>query len=302
MNDGQVARTTQDLIGRFTPTPLHAEVSALRRTIRLETNSSAILRLMRCLLEDDGASAPRRTTSAPAVFRWRLVSDPAVAPKSPWTPASIVSDEGLRYASFGQSSFVAVDLASRQAVGFVAEPLTRDEAAFKESVLSALFSMTADALGVAVFRGIAARRDGKALLIVGTRPSSNRDFVNLGEGSGFEGLEDEWTFLEPTPGGLQVWAGFRPARVAALAGCVLVESESAAAPLLDAVPAAKHAERLRPYLLFADDRKLAAQHDNVLHALARLPAYNLVGGVSSNEAARLFRRLLEGQPVGKVSA
>ncbi|HEV2494476.1 MAG TPA: hypothetical protein VG204_15545 [Terriglobia bacterium] len=300
MNDGQVARTAQDLIGRFTPTPLWVDLPVMQRTIRFETNSSVILQLMRQVLEDRGEGAQGKTASAPSAFRWRLVSDPDAAPESAWPLASIVSDDGLRYASLGQSSFVAVDLASREAVGFVAEQLTRDEAGFKKTVLPPLLSMTADALGVTGFRGTVARLGGKALLIVGAQSSDNRHLLCLAEESGFESLAGETIFLEPTSGGLRVWGASRPDRVAALGAYVFVERESGDAPLQGPLPPVGLAERFRPYLLFDDDRNFSAQHDDVLRALARLPAYCFACGSNSTEAAGFFRRLLEGQPNGKV--
>lgn len=152
MNDGQVVRTEQDLIGRFTPTPLGIDVTALGRRIHLETNSSVVLQLMQRVLADRDEDALGKTTSEPAVFRWRLVSDHA-ASNSALPEASLISDDGLRYASFGQSSFVAVDLESREAVGFMPEQTTRDEAGFKATILAALLAMTADALGLTAFRG-----------------------------------------------------------------------------------------------------------------------------------------------------
>src|SRR5579864_2473205 len=186
MNDGQVARTAQDLTGRFTPTPLGLDLRAMQRTVHLETNSPVILKLMRRVLEDRGEGVQGKEVSSSAVFFWRLVCDPDASPESVSPQASIVSADGLRYASFGQSSFVAVDLAARQAVGFLAEQLTRDEAGVRETVLAALFSMAADALGLTAFRGIAAKIGGKAVLIVAPRSSDTRDFLQLAEDLGLE--------------------------------------------------------------------------------------------------------------------
>jgi hypothetical protein len=301
MKNGQVARTAQDLIGRFTPTPLCVEVHAIERTIRVETNSPSILELMRRALQDCGEGTQGSTSSAPPAFRWRLVSDPLAGLKPPWPEASGVSDEGLRYASFGQSGFVAVDLASREAVGFLAEELMRDDVGFKGTVLGTLFSMTADALGLTAFRALTAMQSAVGLLIFGLRPNDKATLSHLAEEVRLEFPAGETTFLDLTPDGFQAWGGFWPDRAVAPACCVFFERASPEGAMLVPLSSARITERLRPYLLFDDDRNFGTQHADVLRALARLPAYCLAYGSGSTGAAGLFRRLLEGQPARKVS-
>lgn len=296
LNDGQVARTIQDLIGRFTPTPLSVDLPVMQRSVRLETNSPVILKLMRRVLEDRGEGVQGKEVSSSAVFFWRLVCDPDASPESVSPQASIVCADGLRYASFGQSSFVAVDVAARQAVGFLAEQLTRDEAGFRETVLAALFSMTADALSLTAFRAMVARSGGKGILLVGMPSSDNQEFLNFAEESDFELLSGGTTFLERTSDGLQVWGGFPPNRVVALGCCVFVETEFDGSPRLNRLPPAGLAERLRPYVLFDDEGNFCAQRDGVLGALARSPAYRFAYDGDSAEAAMVLDRLLKYLP------
>jgi hypothetical protein len=133
-----------DLLRRFTPTPLTAELRLMGRAIRLESNSAVILERM-CRALNNGRHAAK---SARPEFLWRLVSDAVPEFRPPWPELTVFSHEGLSFVNIGQGGFLAVDLESREAVGFLAEELTKDELGFTPRLLAVLFSLTASALGL----------------------------------------------------------------------------------------------------------------------------------------------------------
>jgi hypothetical protein len=132
-----------DLLRRFTPTPLAAELHVMGLAIRLESNSEVILEQTCRALNGRGAAK-----SARPEFLWRLVSDAVPELRPPWPELTVFTDEGLSFANVGQGGFLAVDLESREAVGFLAEELTKDEPGFTWRFLATLFSLTAPAFGL----------------------------------------------------------------------------------------------------------------------------------------------------------
>ena len=136
-----VARTGPDLIRRFTPTPLVADLGVAGGAIRLETNNQMILQQVTKALE-----RYRRTETKQELFLWRLVSDNDAGLQPPWPDASTLSADDLYLINMGQRSFLAGDRSARCAIGFVAEALLEDEIGFEESFLTKLLSMTFDIL------------------------------------------------------------------------------------------------------------------------------------------------------------
>ncbi len=321
----QAVTTTSDPLRRFTPTPLAANLPAMGRTIRLETNSPTVLSQTRRLFERYAGQAPSQPE-----FLWRIVSeaDPAVTP--PWPEVSAFSDEGLRYVSFGHRSFLAVDLEAREGVGFLAEGLAQDEPGFSCPFLERLFLLTSSALGLTPVGAACVSLDERALLVFGPPGSGKTTSCYLARKLGLEWHADQATFLELAGDGLRAWDEFWPAafRLEALrflpglealtrpfhyrdltflymeksprhdarahsvvpVCCVLLEREAVAAAQLTRLS-------LRPegYLLFREEERFKAQQAPVLRALARLPAYHLTYGSNPLEAASLFRSLLEAQ-------
>jgi hypothetical protein len=132
-----------DLLRRFTPTPLATDLAVAGRAIRVETNSAVILEGARRTFNGNGA--PK---SGPPEFVWRLVSEAVPDCGPPWPEMTAFSDQRLCFVRIGQGGFLAVDLDSREAVGFLAEELTKDEPGFTHSFLAMLLSLTAPALGL----------------------------------------------------------------------------------------------------------------------------------------------------------
>lgn len=139
----KVVRTGPDIIRRFTPTPLVADLHTMNCAIRLETNSPAILLQVR-----DALGAPSSSETARRCFLWRLVSDATADWHLPWPAPSGFSADGLHLEHLGQRTFFAVDADARLAVGFAAEGLVNDSA-FEELLVARLVAATSAALETA---------------------------------------------------------------------------------------------------------------------------------------------------------
>lgn len=137
-------RTCPDIIGRFTPTPLVADLRAMNCAIRLETNSPVILERVRRVF--DGMSSRGSPSQS---FLWRLVSDAGADSDLQWAAPSVFSVDGLHLENVGQHTFFAVDAEVRLAVGFVAERLVNSsgfEKFFAARLVSATSAITDTAL------------------------------------------------------------------------------------------------------------------------------------------------------------
>ena len=134
-------RRGPDPTSRLTPTPLVADLGAAGCAIRLETNSPAILRLVRNSLNRSPRSQPTQQT-----FLWRLVSDRDAGWYPPRPGFSSVSSDGIQLVNMGQRSFMAMDAAARCAVGFLAEEFLKEGGLFEKAVLTRLIALTAAAL------------------------------------------------------------------------------------------------------------------------------------------------------------
>ncbi len=140
-NSLHCARTGPDIIQRFKPTPLVADLCVAGSAVRLETNSQSILEQVSRALNPGG------TLSSHERFLWRLVSDHDAGLCPPWPDFSTLAVDSLCLVNIGQRSFLAVDADARCAVGFLADGLVKDKR-FEELFLAKLLSLTAAALGL----------------------------------------------------------------------------------------------------------------------------------------------------------
>ena len=136
----ELPRKGPDLLRRFTPTLLLADLRMMNGVIRLETNSPAILQQA---LEAAAGQSP--SVTAPRRFLWRLVSDARADSHLPSAVPSAISAHRLHLENVGQHNFFAVDAAARIAVGFVTEELVHDRG-FVDLFLARMVSATAAAL------------------------------------------------------------------------------------------------------------------------------------------------------------
>jgi len=327
-----VVNGRQDTIRRFVATPYTAALPLMGRTLLLETNDVRILEHTAKLF----ANYPGSPDGRPE-FRWRIVvqSHPQMSP--PWPRRSAFSDHGLRFAEFGQSNFLAVDLDAREGIAFLAERLAKDELGLTSPFLDNMFCMSAGSLGLVSLRANSVSLGPKSLLVFGPPNSGKTTASYVAAKLGLEFHADEGVFVELKAGTLHAWGGFWPAAFrpetlqflpelqgctrpfsyrdftfyhvekprsqANQAGrvtpvcCVFLERQSADVPCLSPLARVELSGRLAEDVLFKDDDRFAQQHAAVLNALERLPAYRLAYGSDPAVAATFFRRILTGHDI-----
>lgn len=122
----------EDLVKRFTGTPLEVRFPLFGTTIRLTTNSS--------MVRDRFTACAQGNSDLPTEFQCRVVAedidDPALADGRP--SVTRVRNNGLSLINIGQKSFLALDADGRTAVSFISERLITDEALFRSYFLLAL--------------------------------------------------------------------------------------------------------------------------------------------------------------------
>ena len=207
--EGDNIRATTDIrndpMRRFVPTPYSAYLPVMGRTVRLETNSSRLLdHMVRLFARYPGAASGRPT------FLWRIVVDSDVKVCQPWPRRSTFSDDGLRFAHFGQRTFLAVDLEGQEAVAFVAEGLVEDGPGFTSPFVDTLFYMTAGSLGLVPFGAACVSSGVKGLLILGSPNQGKTTASYLAAKEGLVYHADQSVFLEIAGGELRAWGDFVP--------------------------------------------------------------------------------------------
>jgi hypothetical protein len=316
----------RDPLRRFTPTHLTACLPIMGRTIRLETNSRAVLNRTQQLFEPYDNS-----TGESPDFIWRIVTETSARAGHPWPGIAAFSEEGLRFVSFGQSSFFAVDFHTLIAVGFLPESFANDQAGFVSAFLSTLFHMTAAALRLTPVAAACVSLEKEGLLIFGPLMSGKTVSTYMAGQEGLTFHSDQATFLELKADALRAWgqfwpSAFRPdaqtllpellpsfrtftcadltflcleenpfqppkAYSVAPVSCVFLERRVGEPPTLRRLQSSDFVERLKSALPIEEDKRFEVRNHAVLGALARLPAYQLVFG-DSRAAANVYRRLL----------
>ena len=318
----------EDVLRRFTSTPHVTDLRLMERTVRLETNSEAVLGLALKFFErhQDG------TVKEPE-FLWRIVceSDPQV--QSTAVQFSAFSDLGLRYINIGQKGFLAVDLEKREAAGFLANLILDGEPDLRHCrSLDILFCMTAASLGLTALSGACVGVEDRGVMIFGPPNSGKTTASYLAAKSGMEFHADQVVFLDMNRNRLRVWGDLLPAVFRPEALHFLPELTQAARPssyadlafyyldkaLLQAPQArpvtpvcsvflercasskprqrqltrSDAVSRLRNCILFNEDPRFDAQIATALTALADKPAYNLQYDSDPTIAATFIEKLL----------
>ena len=132
----------KDPLRRFTRTPYAMNLQLMQRTVRIETNSQAVLELAHRFFERHQHGNPGEPE-----FVWRLVSEPDSGVNSTAVHLSAFSDLGVRFVNIGQRGFIAVDVENRKAIGFLGELFFEADARLRHRPpLDILFCMTAASL------------------------------------------------------------------------------------------------------------------------------------------------------------
>jgi hypothetical protein len=288
----------KDLLRRFTPTPYSADLLIMAKTVRLESNSRAVVKSALEFFARHQGPPP-----GDPEFLWRIVAEEDSKIPYAGVALSAFSEGGLRFANLGPGGFLAVDLEAREGVGFVAERLVESEPTLHcRSVFDTLFCMSIGSLGLVPFSAACVGRGENGILIFG-RPNSGKTTTSYFAAKlGLEFHADQAVFLEIEAGHLRVWgdllpAIFRPfqalkAHSVGPVCCVFLERQAAATPTLSPIARFDFSRRLTECMLFKDYDCLAQQSAMTFDALEKLPAYLLAYGSDPATAAVLVRKLL----------
>jgi len=328
----QVPTASLDLLRRFSPTPLGANLWIMGRTIRIETNSSKVLEQTCQALQAYGALQARQPE-----FLWRIVCESDSGADLSWPEMTAFSKEGLSFVNIGQLGFLAVDLNAREAVGFLTESLVADELGFVRPFLAMLFSMSARGLRLMPLSAACVGCNGKGLIILGP-PESGKTASSYFAGKlGLEFHADQVVFLDAEGKALRAWGEFWPAvfhpeaqqylsdiarpfhyqgrkllylekprHSCALqstipAGCVFLERHGKRGVRLSSLDRAEFRTRFKESLLFQDGEVLQPEAAAIWRGFESLPAYHLSYGSDPRVAAILLCDLLNGHRLVKVN-
>jgi hypothetical protein len=312
VEDTRASRARVDPMRRFVPVPYSAILPVMGSSVRLETNSSKLLsHMVEVFAQYEGE--PTEPT-----FRWRIIVDSDAEGRPPWPWRSTFSGDGLRFAQFGQKSFLAVDLAAREAVAFVAEGLLEDGPGFTSPFIDTLFYMTAGSLGLVPIVTACVSSGTNGLLVMGAPNQGKTTASYLATQGGLTFHADQSVFLEISNGELRAWGDFVPiafrpetlqyfpelrSRTRAFSYCdfnffymdkykrdstlpvfvtpiccVVLERDSASVPRLVRLAKSEFSNSLSRYLAFKDDDRFEELQSKILGGLANVPAYQLAYG------------------------
>jgi len=327
VEDTQARAARIDPMRRFVPVPYTALLPVMGRLVHLETNSSRVLsHLVKLFAQYEGA------VSGSPSFHWRIVVDSAVEVSPPWPQRSTFSEDGLRFAQFGQRNFIAVDLEAREAVAFIAEGLLEDEPGFTSPFIDTLFYMTTGGLGLVPLTAACVSSRTKGLLVMGAPNQGKTTASYLATQGELTFHSDQSVFLEIGSGELRAWGDFVPVafrpetlqflpelasrtrafsycdfsfcyldkhkRGSSLPGfvipicCVVLERDSSSVPRLVRLAKSEFSNVLSMYVAFRDDDRFGEQRLKTLTMLAEVPAYRLAYGRDPAIAAPFFSHLL----------
>jgi hypothetical protein len=298
----------KDLLRRFTPTPYTSDIQVMQRTVRLETNHEALLKLARGFFR-----AHQHGPVAKQQFLWRIVCESDSRSEPSAIPFSAFSGPGLRYVNVGQRGFMAVDLEHREAAAFLSDRILTAGLRYRPP-LDTLFCMTAASLGLTAFSAGFIGQEDRGVLIFGPPNSGKTTAGYLAARFGREFIADQVVFLDMSDKTLQVWgdslpAVFRPealkylpelrettylstyegvsfyyfdktrmqprwARPLAPVCSIFLNRGAARKELLPLAPD-ETISRLREFLLFREDAGFDLQISSTLAALVEKPIYQL---------------------------
>ena len=182
----------QDLLRRFRSTPFANDLQLMGRTIRVESNESAVV----CLAVDFFQSHQHGTPDEPE-FTWRLMCERDARAQSTAVPLAAFSDVRLGYMNIGQRGFVAVDSSRREAAGYLSDAFVGADARLRHRPpLDILFCMTAPSLGLVALSGGCVGRDGRGVMVFGAPNAGKTTSCYLAARSGLEFQADQLVFLD----------------------------------------------------------------------------------------------------------
>ena len=319
----------QDLLRRFAPTPHAADLQLMQRTVRLETNSKAVLELARRFFERH-----QHGTAGKPDFLWRIICEPDPQVQSTDVPLSAFSDLGLRYVNIGERGFLAVDFESREAAAYLSDRFVKGDMRFRHRPpLDILFCMTAASLGLVPLSGACVGVKDRGVLIFGP-PNSGKTTASYlaAKQRGMEFHADQVVFLDANCNASRAWgdpfpAVFRPETIEFLpelrpgarsstyadlsfyyfdksplqsgrtrpvtpVGALFLNRGAAREAELKEITPEEAVLRLSDCLLFNEDARFDTQITSAFTALASRPIYDLRYGNDPKMAADVIEEML----------
>lgn len=179
----------------------------MQRTVRLETNHKPVLDLALKFFERH-----QHGEAGDPEFVWRLISEPDPKVQSTAVPLTAFSDAGLQYVNIGQRGFLAVDMARREAVGYLAEAFLEEEARLQgRPPLDILFCMTAASLGLTAVSGACVGLNDRGVMIFGPPNSGKTTASYIAAKLGLEFHADQVVFMDMKGQVLRAWGDHFPA-------------------------------------------------------------------------------------------
>lgn len=320
----EVTRAASDPLRRFRSTSLRTDVRLMGRHLRIETDSPSVISRV-CELFDLSEPAPFGTPE----FVWRIALERQEDGTTLWPPMTAFCDGSLRYIGLGRRGFLAADLAARQGVGCLPEPLSGDRIGFATVVLAGMLHLTAPAFGLTAVSAACVARQGRGLLLFGPPNSGKTTASYWASKQGMQFHADQAAFLEASGSEVGAWgdfwpAAFRPGTVRYLpelttlgrpfrygdrrflcldkgtgfpasrprvtaAACIFLERSVASPPRL--VPLSPPELRKQTFTNAGSSMESQA----IFGLLEHLPAYRLQYGEDPRVAALLFRSVLDAE-------
>jgi hypothetical protein len=195
--------TSPDLLRRFTPTPLVADLTVMGRVVRLETNSRTVLDQAKFHFACYGT-----TSSGGVDFHWKIVAEESSDGAFAWPELTAFSQDGLSFAGIGHRGFLAVDAKEREAVAFLPEGLARDGPGFGRPFLAMLFLLTSRAVGLTAIPAASVTQGEAGLLIFGPPKCGKTLSSYLAARSGLQFHADQVVFLDGSAASVRAWGEF----------------------------------------------------------------------------------------------
>lgn len=323
----QVSYRKHDPMRRFEATPHAINLMVMGRVIRLETNSAILIEHVAKLFTRYSGNADRSPQ-----FLWRMIVQSDIMCRPPWPVRSTFSDDGMRFAQFGQKNFVAVDIGAREAIAFISECLFRDAQGFISPFIDTLFYMSAAPLALTPFASACVRLANSGLLVLGEPNQGKTTASYIATRDGLRIHADQSVFLEFVDNRVRAWGDFvplafrpetlqflpelrsqvipfsycdfsfqylpKPEQELAGSGfvmpvcCVVLERGKASRPRLEKLEGSALLRLLVRHIAFKDDLQFEEQTQRMVAELAHLPSYSLAYGNDPADAVPFFHQLL----------
>jgi len=125
----------EDLIRRFTPTPIKKQLNLEGTTVALETNSAALAARL------PASPAGPVTNFSKEAVTWRVVAETDTPATDILNSCTRLTSDGMAFVSVGLQGFFAYDRHLRTGIAFIPEDVVNNESLFQTVFLPSLVSV-----------------------------------------------------------------------------------------------------------------------------------------------------------------